>query len=337
MVIIDGSTGEGGGQILRTSLTLSVITGKPLRIVNIRAKRSKPGLRHQHLQAVKAAAAISGAQVEGAELHSQEIRFQPGPVQGGNYYFKIPTAGATGLVLQTIFLPLSMAQKPSRVTISGGTHVNWSPCYHYLAWQWLPYMRKLGFEGDLTLEQAGYFPRGGGRIVASVRPAEAWLPLLVRERGPLRQIRGLSAASNLPGHISKRQRDRVVGRLGSRYPLNDIRLKNLPSHGKGTMMLLLAEFANSQVCYFSLGARGKRAERVADEAVDAVQDFLDTEGVIDEYLADQLLLPLALASGVSEIRIPKITAHLRTNAEIIRAFLPARIIMEDDLLRVEPE
>lgn len=335
MVTIDGSFGEGGGQILRTSLTLSIITGESLRIVNIRANRSQPGLRHQHLQAVKAAAAISGAQVSGAELHSQEIHFRPGPIRAGNYHFKIPTAGAASLVFQTIFLPLSLADKPSQVTLEGGTHVPWSPCYHYLAWQWLPYMRRLGLQGDLALERAGYYPRGGGRIRANVQPGGVVTSLRDVVRAPLRHIRGLSSSSNLPKHIAKRQRDRVVHRLGRHYPLNDIRLKTLLSVGKGTLMLLLAEFENSQACYFSLGKKGKPAERVADEVVDEMQHFLATEGVVDQYLADQLLLPLALSPGISEICVPKVTTHLRTNAEIISAFLPVRITIEKKLLRVE--
>lgn len=237
----------------------------------------------------------------------------------------IGTAGSTSLVLQTIFLPLALAGAGSTATITGGTHVNWSPSYHYLELQWLPFMRKIGLDADLKLEQAGFYPEGGGRITVAIRPNSAIKPLQLTDRGPLRQIRGISAIANLPRHIAERQREQVIRRMGARYYLSDIRLVQLPARFKGTMMLLLAEFENSQACYFSLGELGKPAERVADEAVDQMEEFLATDGAIDQYLADQLLLPLALARGQSRLRTSAITQHLITNAEVIRQFLPVTI------------
>ena len=331
MIEIDGSRGEGGGQVLRSSLTLSVMTGQPLRIYNIRAKRKKPGLRAQHLKAVQAASAICAADVEGAKMGATELVFEPGEIIGRNLHFDIGTAGSTSLVLQTILLPLSRANKASSVTITGGTHVSWSPGFHYLDWHWLQYLRQIGIEAQLTMELAGFYPQGGGRIRAKIHPAQLIEPLTLVERGKLRQIRGISATANLPRDIAKRQRQRVVSRLGSKCPLNDIRNVQFPARFKGTVMLLLAEFEHSQCCYFALGAPGKRAEVVADEVVDQIEEFMDSDGAIDQYLAAQLLLPLAFANGPSMLRTSKLTQHLLTNAEVIQAFLPTEIKIDGQL------
>ncbi|HEY5572439.1 MAG TPA: RNA 3'-terminal phosphate cyclase [Anaerolineales bacterium] len=325
MIQIDGSLGEGGGQVLRSSLTLSLLTKYDFQITNIRSRRSNPGLRAQHLKAVEAAASVGRAGVQGAELGSTALSFHPEAIHPGRYSLEISTAGAASLVLQTIFLPLALAGAGSTITITGGTHVNWSPSYHYLELQWLPFMRRIGFNADLKLQLAGFYPEGGGHMTAAIPPNSAISPLHITERGRLRQIRGISAIANLPRHIAERQREQVIRRLGDRFYLNDIRLVELPARFKGTMLLLLAEFEKSQACYFSLGEIGKPAERVADDAVDQMEEFLSTDGAIDQYLADQLLLPLALARGQSELRTSKITQHLLTNAEVIRQFLPVTI------------
>jgi RNA 3'-phosphate cyclase len=330
MIHIDGSQGEGGGQVLRSCLSLSLLTQKELEITNIRAGRSNPGLRPQHLKAVEAAAVIGTAQVSGADLGSTALAFRPTRIEPGRYHFDIGTAGATTLVLQTIFLPLAMSGTKSTVTITGGTHVRWSPSYHYLELQWLPFMRRIGCQADLNMELAGYYPKGGGRITSTISACEKTNPLELTERGNLKQIRGLSAISNLPRHIAKRQREQVLRRIGDRYYLSDIRLVELASRFKGTMLLLLAEFEHSQACYFSLGELGKPAERVADEAIDELEEFLSTDGAIDQYLADQMLLPLSFASGPSRLRTSKITRHLLTNAEVLRSFLPVQIDIEGD-------
>jgi len=331
MIEIDGSKGEGGGQVLRSSLTLSLMTGRPLKILNIRSKRKKPGLRPQHLKSVQAAEKISKAQVVGARLGSTELTFTPGEIRTGRYHFDIGTAGSTSLVLQTILLPLILADRASTVTITGGTHVPWSPCYHYLDWHWLPFLQQMGIEADLAMEQVGFYPQGGGHIRAKVQPSRSINPLALTERGKLRQIRGISATANLPRKIATRQRQRVVSRLGSKYPLNDIRIVQFPAHFKGTLMLLLAEFENSQCCYFGLGAPGKRAEVVADEAVDALEEFMASDGDIDQYLADQLLLPMVFAEGSSKFRTSEVTQHLLTNAQVIRAFVGTQIKIHGQL------
>jgi len=331
MIHIDGSLGEGGGQVLRTSLSLSALTGKGMRIKRIRENRSSPGLKHQHLQAVQAAAEICDAEVEGDRVGSKDIQFIPHEIKSGNYHFSIPTAGSSCLVLQTLFFPLTLAGDTSRVTIEGGTHVKWSPCFHYLDWQWMDYLERIGYQGKLSLLKAGYYPQGGGEIKAVIEPSQGSRSLDLVERGSLKQIRGISAVTDLPDHITRRMRDRLVSRLGRKYPLNDIRIKQIQGRGKGAFCGLRVEFEASQACYFSLGERGKRAESVADELVDQVLRFMKTDGCIDQYLADQLLLPLALLDHESRLRVPKVTSHLVTNAKVIQKFISVEFIVDGDL------
>jgi RNA 3'-terminal phosphate cyclase (ATP) len=335
MIEIDGSLGEGGGQVLRTSLTLSIITGKPFCISTIRKNRSKPGLKAQHLKAVDAAAAISKAQVEGAALNSESLTFAPSAIRSGRYRFDIGTAGAATLVLQTVLVPLSMADSASSIIITGGTHVPWSPCFDYLSLQWLHYLQLIGFDAQIDLDQAGFYPKGGGRISATIRPARPNSPLKLAKRGRLLKVTGVSAVANLPQDIAERQKRQAMLRLqkigwGNSTPDIRIKLESLRSPVKGTYLLLLARFEESQCCYFSLGKLGKPAERVADDAIDAFASFVETDGVVDQYLVDQLLIPLCISHGESQIRTSQITRHTITNAEIIRAFLPARIVIDGE-------
>jgi RNA 3'-phosphate cyclase len=333
MIQIDGSWGEGGGQILRSALTLSVITDKAMHISNIRARRRKPGLMAQHLKAVEAAAAVGNARVEGALPGSTALVFEPHGIHPGEYYFDIGTAGSTSLVLQSILLPLAAAQKVSCITISGGTHVPWSPCFHYLDMHWLPYLRRIGLEAELKMERAGFYPRGGGFIRASIFPAKTFSTLRLTERGKLKKIFCLSAVANLGLSVAERQSRQALQRLSGCGGKIEAKNVSIPGLGKGTMLLILAEFECSSCCYCALGERGKRAERVADEAADAFEAFLATDGAIDEYLADQLLLPLAFAAGRSELRTNKVTQHLATNGWVIKHFLPVEIVIEGEIGR----
>lgn len=325
MIQIDGSAGEGGGQILRTALALALITGKGIEINNIRLRRPKPGLMPQHVKAIEAAAAVGQAHFEGAQLQSTSLRFEPTKVSSGEFHFDVGTAGSTPLVLQTVFLPLSFCQTPSSVTLVGGTHVPWSPCFHYLDLHWLRYMKQIGFEAELKLELAGFYPCGGGRMRAEIRPAFKLVPLNVTKRGALIAIRGISAVAGLARSVAERQRHQSLKRLKDLSADTVIEVIEMPSQFRSTMLLLIAKFEESQSCFFGLGELGKRAERVADEAVDQLRDFLTSDGAIDHNLADQLILPLAFVSGVSELRPDKITQHLITNADVIRMFLPVEI------------
>lgn len=325
IIKIDGSFGEGGGQILRTAITLSSITQRPFEIFNIRANRKIPGLSHQHLQAVNATAQICSAEVIGNLLRSTDLKFYPGEVKAGTYRLDIGTAGSVSLVLQTIFYPLSLANKPSSVTIIGGTHVSHSPCIDYLSQQWLYFLKKIGFDAEIHTLRAGFYPRGGGEVLIKINPASPRHPLRIENRGKLIEVKGISTVSNLDITIAQRQQTQARKKLSERNIPHDISVEETSAIGKGTMLLLVGKFEHSQCCYFSLGAIGKRAETVADEACNEFFSFLETRGVIDEYLADQLIIPLALTKGTSQFISPRITQHLLTNIEIVKRFLPVTI------------
>ncbi|HAF48856.1 MAG TPA: RNA 3'-phosphate cyclase [Anaerolineaceae bacterium] len=326
MIEIDGAYGEGGGQVLRSSLTLSALTGKPVTIRNIRANRSKPGLRPQHLAAVNAIAKITQAQVEGNELNSNEVFLTPNKVVAGDYKFDIPTAGALSLVLQTVFLPLSFAKSKSYITLTGGTHVPWSPIWDYIQACWLPVMTSLGFRGDTQLEIAGFYPRGGGRAQVDILPPKSLKPLVCLERGDLLRIEGWSGVATLDLSIAKRQKHQALRRLYEVCRNTKIKTVQVPSIGKGTFILLKAVFSSgSCACYSALGAPGKRAEMVADEVVDQLLSFLGTDGCIDHYMADQILLPLSVIPGKSAFSTSILSQHVLTNVQIIQKFLPVRI------------
>ena len=336
MIRIDGSMGEGGGQVLRTALSLAVITGNPVTLEHIRLGRRKPGLMAQHLKAVDAAAAISRASVEGAALGSTQLRFEPGEIRSGRYRFDIGTAGSALLVLQTIFTPLSLASSASSIIIYGGTHVPWSPCFHYVDLLWLPTLRRIGFDALLQRDLAGFYPQGGGRISATIRPAASLRPLTLTQRGASVRVDGISAVANLPVGIAERQKRQAVLRLKATrktmgLPAVRVHTLQLPSKVKGTFLLLLAQFENTACCYTSLGELHKPAERVADQAVDDLLKFMESSGAIDQYLADQLLLPLSLVEGESQFHTCQVTSHLLTNAEVIRLFLPAEIVIQGEV------
>jgi len=330
MIEIDASFGEGGGQILRSALALSVITGEAMRLTNIRARRPQPGMKPQHLKAVEAAAQISAARVEGATPGSQSLCFDPEGLQGGKYAFDIGTAGAVSLLLQTVYLPLSFADGPSQLTLSGGTHVPWSPCYQYLQWQWLPYLAEAGYHLDCSLERAGFYPRGGGLLHVNIVPSRHLVPLRITERGRLLRIRGLSAVGRLDLSIAERQRKRAIDRLRELEVPLEIEVAEVPAASPGTFIVLQAEFEGGRCCAFALGARHKRAERVADEAVAELRADIAAGGAIDAWLADQLLLPLAFVPGRSAFSVCRISRHLRTNAALLSYFLPVSVEIDGE-------
>lgn len=331
MIEIDASFGEGGGQILRSALALSVITGKAMRLTGIRARRPQPGLRPQHLKAIEAAARISAARVEGAALDSQTLRFEPTGLQSGKYDFDIGTAGSVSLLLQTLYLPLSFADGPSGLTLIGGTHVPWSPCYHYLLWQWLPCLDEIGFHVVCSLERAGFYPRGGGVLHATITPSRPRTPLRVTRRGRLLRIRGLSAVGRLDRSIAERQRRQAVDRLHDLQVPLEFEVTEVPAASPGTFIVLLAEFEGGRCCAFALGARHKLAEKVADEAVAELRADIASGGAIDAWLADQLLLPLAFVPERSELSVCRISQHLRTNAELLGYFLPVAVEIDGEI------
>jgi RNA 3'-terminal phosphate cyclase (ATP) len=327
-VELDGSFGEGGGQILRTSLALALVTGKPFHLRNVRAGRSKPGLQPQHLTSVRAAATIGQARVRGAARGSTDLVFEPGPVTAGKYRFDIGTAGATGLVLHTLYLPLALCgNSPSELTLIGGTHVLASPCYHFLDTTWRAYMELLGLRIALRLVSPGFYPRGGGIVEAQIQPCPGPRGLRLRERGPV-SVTGFSAVAGLPVDIARRQARRAAFRLQARGLDAAIREERWDG-GPGTVLAVVLHGGPVPALFFGLGARGKPAERVADEAVDQAFAYLDAApAAVDAHSADQLVLPLALADGPSDLAVAEITPHLTTNLAVIRRFIERDIVCE---------
>lgn len=328
LIEIDGSLGEGGGQILRTSLALSLITGKAFHLRKIRARRPKPGLQAQHLMSVQAAARIGAAHVRGASLQSVDLVFEPGTVTPGKHHFKIGTAGATGLVLQTIYLPLALAGGASTIAIEGGTHVKASPCFHFLDRTWSRYLRSLGITVELSLDRVGFYPRGGGLLRARIGPAARILPFHGLTNSGVEHAKVFTLLAGLPPSVGERMHKRASQRLVDLGLDVEAQQETLPG-GPGCILGIELPTQPAPTFLFGLGERGKPAEAVADDAVRQVEAFLAAHPLgVDEHSSDQLLLPLALADGASEFRVSAISSHLLTNAAMISHFLDRTIKIE---------
>lgn len=320
MLEIDGAQGEGGGQILRTALTLSVVTGRPCRLVRIRAGRKNPGLQRQHLTAVRAAAAVGAAEVRGDELASQTLEFHPRGIRPGFHHFDIGTAGSTGLVLQTILPPLLTASGPSEILLEGGTHNPAAPPFEFLAEAFVPLLRRMGPEVDLQLERHGFYPAGGGRLCVTVRPAERLHPLSLRQRGELTRVSARALVARLPRLVAEREL-RVLGRsLG--LAARDLEVREAEgSPGPGNAVTVRVECAELTEVFTRFGQKGVPAEAVAEQAAEDTRRYLESGAAVGPHLADQLLLPLALAGG-GVFRTVPLTGHATTNLAVLRQFLP---------------
>lgn len=326
LIPIDGATGEGGGQILRTALALSAVTGQGFAMTRIRAGRTQPGLRPQHVAAVRAAAMACAARVGGAFDGSPDLRFEPGAVGPGEFRFEIATAGAVTLVLQTVLAPLATGDVPSRVEVTGGTHVPASPSYHYLANHWTAVVERLGLRARLSLGRAGFYPPGGGEARGEVLAWERPRSLVLERRGALVEVRGTSGAARVKGDVARRQRDAAHARLWeerrieARWEVLDV-----PAASPGSFLLLEAVFEEGRAAFGFLGERGLRAERLGDRAARTLLRFLEGEGTVDPHLADQLAVPLALARGGGRVTTSEVTRHLETVALVLSLFgIPAR-------------
>ena len=327
---LDGSQGEGGGQILRTALSLSMITGIPFSIEGIRAGRKKPGLLRQHLTAVQAATAACGADVEGAAPGSRSLRFKPGPVRGGDYRHAIGSAGSATLVLQTVLPALWFADAPSTLQVSGGTHNPAAPPVDFLVRAWQPLMRRMGVTLDVELLRHGFYPAGGGEVRASTAPVTTWQPLHLNTRGELCRQRAIGVVAGVPAEVAKREMQRAASRLG----VLDEELRVLPSgEGPGNVLLIELEYPEVSELFSAFGERGLPAETVADHAAREAHLYRDSGVPVGEHLADQLLLPMALC-GEGSFTTHVASAHLMTNSKVIEAFLPVRFVFETAGARV---
>ncbi len=322
MLTIDGSHGEGGGQILRSALALSLVTGKPFTIAHIRAGRKKPGLLRQHLTAVQAATAIGRAQVTGASLGSTQLTFTPGAIRPGDHHFAVGTAGSATLVLQTVLPALLCAPGPSTLRLEGGTHNPWAPPFDFLTQSFLPLVARMGPRVDATLVRPGFYPAGGGEFHIAITPTAMLRPLELLERGPTQRITGTAKLAHLPRHVAERELQVLAAQLG--LTGDQLRVEEVAnSRGPGNVVEITVQCEHVTEVFTGFGEKGVPAEVVAGQAVDQARAYLTRDVPVGEYLTDQLLLPFALARG-GAFRTAGLSRHAQTNVEVVQAFLDVR-------------
>lgn len=331
---IDGSQGEGGGQILRTSLSLSMCLRKPVQIMNIRAGRKKPGLLRQHLTCVRAAKEICSAKVNGDELGSDHIEFSPGEITSGKYRFAIGTAGSTSLVFQTVLPALLKADSESIVHFEGGTHNMQAPSFEYLTKCFLVAIEKIGLKVDSELQRYGFYPNGGGQWSALIRPAKDTSRLKLLDRGDLVARNATTFISKIPLHVSQRELKKVAQKLSLKP--SELFENEVNSFGPGNLVSLKLAFENTVELFEEVAQRGITAERVAGKAIKQLNRFLNSNAVVGEHLADQLLLPMALNAGGSFIT-HAMSDHVKTNINVINQFMDDAITVseiDDDTVKI---
>lgn len=325
-ITIDGSQGEGGGQILRTSLSLSMCLGIPIRIENIRAGRKKPGLLRQHLTCVRAAKEICNAEVIGDELKSSAIEFSPREIKPGQYRFAIGTAGSTSLVFQTILPALLQADGESTVSFEGGTHNMQAPSYEFITKSFLKALEKIGHTVDCNLQRYGFYPNGGGQWTARIKPAKQKNRLKLLERGDLVARNATTFTSKIPMGVSQRELKKVSQKLA--WQPHELTENQVESFGPGNIISLRLDFENNTELFDEVAQKGITAERVAGKAIKNLNRFLNSNAVVGEYLADQLLLPMVLNKGGSFIT-HSLSAHVQSNIEVINRFISGSISVSE--------
>src|ERR687885_1110607 len=336
MLSIDGSFGEGGGQIIRTSLALSLITGVPFRVYNVRARREKPGLQRQHLTAVTAAAAIGTAKVEGAHVGSREFTFEPGAITPGEYKFSIGTAGSTMLVLQAVLPPLVVSDAPSLLLFEGGTHNVKAPPFEFIQKTFLPLVNRMGPSVSVELQRYGFYPPGGGRFNVYVEPAPELRRLDLVERGAILSERARALVVNLPPGIGERELAVASEQLGWMPDQLDLE-ESRNALSAGNVFTIAIESEHLTEVFTGVGERGVRAETIAPRVVHEAQRYLEVGAPVGEHPADQLLIPMALARGGSYTTGTP-TLHTTTNIEVIKKFLPVEITakqLSEEVWKVE--
>ncbi|NYZ76485.1 RNA 3'-terminal phosphate cyclase [Candidatus Micrarchaeota archaeon] len=331
MIEIKADEMEGGGQILRSSLSLSSVLHAPVKLFNIRAKRAKPGMQAQHLTGVQAASMMADAQTQGFAKGSTELAYSPSSIHGGDFRFNVGTAGSSMLVLQTI-LPLA-AFAPSDVSIKiiGGTHVAWSPNFNYVKEVFFPLLKKTGFSpSSFGLERAGWYPKGGGSVTFSSKPVDYLQSINLESPGKLLKICGVSCCSNLPDIVAERQAESAKQILGENgYGDVEIEKQVLPSPSKGSALTLYAVCENSILSASSLGALGKKSEKVGEEAAKGLLAEMTSCAALDRHTGDQLLIYMALAKGESSVTVGELTPHIKTNIWVLEQFVDARFRVEE--------
>ena len=323
MLAIDGAFGEGGGQIIRTALALSVVTGAPFRIERIRANRKKPGLRQQHLTAVNAAARIGLAQVEGNSLGSTELTFIPQHVTPGHYHFAVGTAGSCILVLQTVLPALLTADGRSELILEGGTHNPLAPSFDFLSNTFLPCIHRMGVHITTILDRPGFYPAGGGKLSVSIEPTAQLSRLTLLERGAIQKCTAKVLLSKLPRHIGERELKVLARELA--WPEHCMAIEEVQNpYGPGNALIAQVECEHITTVFTGFGERGVRAETVARRLAGEIREYLAADVPADRHLADQLILPMALAGG-GAFRTLAPTQHTITNIEVVKQFLDVEV------------
>lgn len=322
LIPLDGAEGEGGGQILRTALALSAVTGQGFKVERIRARRTRTGLRPQHLAAVRASGMACGAEIHGAFDGSPDLRFLPSQPAAGEFHFDIGSAGSVALVLETIIPILATASAASRVEIVGGTHVPRSPSFHFVARHWSEVVARLGLRAPLALGCVGFYPRGGGVVRAEVHPWLRPASLDLSRRGALLAVRGIAGQARLRGDVARRAADAAHALIWEQRRLEtEWDVAELTATAPGAFVQVEAVFENGRAAFGGLAERGLRAEVLAERAVRKLLRFLgDEEAAVDPWLADQLAVPMALGGGGGRLVTSEVTPHLETVASVLRRF-----------------
>lgn len=322
MKIIDGSLGEGGGQILRSTLALSMCTGTAVRIENIRAGRRKSGLLRQHLACVRASKEITNAKVIGDELGSSMVEFRPGKIKAGAYDFAIGSAGSTSLLFQTVLPALLMAEDKSIVIFTGGTHNDLAPSFDFIKHCFIPALRSINLDVEAELEAYGFMPNGGGKWTATIQPISGMGVLDMTSIGKIQSRQAVVTQSGVTRSVAERELTRVKKKL--QWTDDDLHINQVESIGPGNIISLRVSDGNVYEVIDVVGARSLSAERVAGRAISAMKRYLNSGAAVGEYLCDQLLLPLALGNGGRFTTI-KPSLHSETNIDVIKEFIDCEI------------